>query len=69
MQTITFLKCYYFMQYSGSYLLHSFPFDLENNVKDDRVEARVSNGCVRYSLSDSKYLYDLIPSGTSIWLN
>lgn len=62
-------KCYYFMQYSGSYLLHSFPFDLENNVKDDRVEARVSNGCVRYSLSDSKYLYDLIPSGTSIWLN
>ena len=62
-------KCYYFMQYCGSYLLHSFPYDLENNVKDNRIEARVSNGCVRYSLKDSKYLYDLIPSGTSIWLN
>lgn len=62
-------KCYYFMQYSGSYLLHSFPYDLNNNVKDDRVNARVSNGCIRYSLKDSKYLYDLIPLGTSIWLN
>lgn len=62
-------KCYYYMQYSGSYLLHSFPYLLNDEVKDDRLDARVSNGCVRYSLEDSKYLYDLIPIGTSIWLN
>lgn len=62
-------KCYYYMQYSGSYLLHSFPYYLNDEVKDDRLDARVSNGCVRYSLEDSKYLYDLIPIGTTIWLN
>ena len=62
-------KCYYYMQYSGSYLLHSFPYFLNDEVKDDRLEARVSNGCVRFTLEDSKYLYNLIPIGTTIWLN
>ncbi|MCI5745555.1 MAG: L,D-transpeptidase [Erysipelotrichaceae bacterium] len=61
--------CYNYLQYSGSYLLHSFPYSLDKQVLDDRIKQRVSNGCVRYSFDDSKYLFDLIPISTSIWLN
>ena len=61
--------CYNYLTYSGSYLLHSFPYSLDNKVLDDRINQRVSNGCVRFSLEDSKYLYDLIPIGTSIYIN
>ena len=61
--------CYNFMQYSGSYLLHSFPYSLKGKVLDDRLNQRVSNGCVRYSKEDSKFIYDLIPIDTSIWIN
>lgn len=60
--------CYNYLTYSGSYLLHSFPFSLDNKVLDDRVNDRVSNGCVRFSLLDSKYLYDVITIGTTICL-
>jgi hypothetical protein len=60
--------CYNYLTYSGSYLLHSFPYSLDNKVLDDRVNDRVSNGCVRFSLLDSKYLYDVITIGTSICL-
>lgn len=61
--------CYNYLQYSGSYLLHSFPYSLKHEVLDDRLQNRVSNGCVRYSFEDSKYLYDDIPINTTIWLN
>lgn len=61
--------CYNYLTYSGSYLLHSFPYSFDNEVLDDRLNDRVSNGCVRFSLEDSKYLYDEIPIGTKIILN
>lgn len=62
-------KCYYYLQYDGSYLLHSFPYSLDDKVLDDRINQRVSNGCVRYSYYDAKYIYDLIPLDTQIYLN
>ena len=61
--------CYNYLTYSGSYLLHSFPYSLDNELLDDRINDRVSNGCVRFSLNDSKYLYDIIPCETTIILN
>lgn len=61
--------CYNYLQYSGSYLLHSFPYSLDKEVLDDRLNQRVSNGCVRFDFETSKYLYDFIPIGTNIWLN
>ncbi len=61
--------CYNYLQYSGSYLLHSFPYSLKHEVLDSRLQDRVSNGCVRYTFEDSKYLYEDIPLETTIWLN
>ncbi|MDY2888154.1 MAG: L,D-transpeptidase [Candidatus Caccosoma sp.] len=61
--------CYNYLQYSGSYLLHSFPYSLDKKVLDNRLKERVSNGCIRYSFDDSKYLYDNIPINSTIWIN
>ena len=61
--------CYNYLQYSGSYLLHSFPYSLNKKVLDNRLKQRVSNGCIRYSFDDSKYLYENIPLNSTIWVN
>ena len=61
--------CYNFLQYCGSYLLHSFPYSFSKEVIDGRLSERVSQGCVRFSFDDSKYLYDKIPLNTLIWVN
>ena len=61
--------CYNYLKYSGSYLLHSFPYSLDKKVLDDRLYERVSNGCVRYTFEDSLYLYNDIPINSTIWLN
>lgn len=61
--------CYNYLQYSGSYLLHSFPYSLNKKVLDDSLGQRVSNGCVRFSFEDSKYLFDNIEIGSQIWVN
>ena len=61
--------CYNYLQYSGSYLLHSFPYSLNKKVLDNRLKQRVSNGCIRYSFDDSKYLFENIPLNTTIWVN
>lgn len=61
--------CYNYLQYDGSYLLHSFPYSLDNQVLDDRLKQRVSSGCVRFSLTDSRYLLENIPLETAILLN
>lgn len=61
--------CYNYLQYDGSYLLHSFPYDFDQQVLDDRLSQRVSNGCVRFNYEDSFYLYKNIPLSTSIWIN
>ena len=61
--------CYNYLKYSGSYLLHSFPYSLDKKVLDDRLYDRVSNGCVRLTFEDSLYLYNDIPINSTIWLN
>lgn len=61
--------CYNYLKYSGSYLLHSFPYSFDKKVLDDRLYERVSNGCVRYTFEDSLYLYNAIPINSTIWLN
>lgn len=61
--------CYNYLQYDGSYLLHSFPYSFNKEILDDRLGQRVSSGCVRFTFDDSKYLYDNIPIDTAILIN
>ncbi|HHW69853.1 MAG TPA: L,D-transpeptidase family protein [Clostridiales bacterium] len=57
------------MRFYNSYLFHSIAFDDRRNVQDDTLGAKVSSGCVRLSIEDSEYLYEIIPEGTTVWIN
>jgi Uncharacterized protein conserved in bacteria len=62
------LICKYFTQISGNYLFHSILYDKNGNVVDSRLGASISHGCIRLALENAKYIYDNIPSSTSIWI-
>lgn len=60
--------CYNYLQYSDNYLLHSFPYSLDNMVINNQID-KVSDGCLRFSKADSLYLYSNIPIETTIIIN
>lgn len=62
------LICKYFTQISGNYLFHSILYDKNGNVVDSRLSANISHGCIRLALENAKYIYDNVPSSTSIWI-
>jgi lipoprotein-anchoring transpeptidase ErfK/SrfK len=37
-----------------------------SSIQDGRLGINASHGCVRLSLSDAKWIYDNIPSGTTV---
>lgn len=60
--------CKYFTQINGNYLFHSILYDKNNNVVDSRLGVNISHGCVRLDTENAKYIYDNVPSGTTIWV-
>lgn len=58
------------VRFYGPYLMHSVLVDSSGNkVIDDTLGVRASHGCVRMSMEDSKWVYDHIPDGTTVWVN
>ena len=55
--------------FNGQYLFHSIVMDANKNVKDYTLGKRASAGCIRLSINDSKWLYDNITYGTTVWIN
>jgi lipoprotein-anchoring transpeptidase ErfK/SrfK len=55
--------------FNGQYLFHSIIMDANKNVKDYTLGKRASAGCIRLSINDSKWVYDNIDSGTTVWVN
>lgn len=60
----TYIK--YFTQISGNYLFHSVIYDEDGQIIDGRLGEATSHGCVRLSLADAKYIYEIIPARTGI---
>ena len=59
--------CYYWVQFYGDYLFHSILYYPNTFiVQDGTLGAAVSHGCVRLSLENAKWIYDNIPSGTTV---
>lgn len=56
----------YFTQISGNYLFHSVIYNEDGEIIDGRLGEAISHGCVRLSLEDAKYMYDVIPARTGI---
>ena len=61
-----YYKAVYAMQISGNYLYHSILLAENGEILDGRLGERISHGCIRHSLEDSRWLYETIPDGTSV---
>lgn len=60
-------SCYYYTQFYGDYLFHTIKYDQGTfNVQDGRLGEHVSEGCVRLSLENAKWIWDNIPTGTKV---
>jgi len=60
---------YYFVRFFGSYLFHSTPVDKDGNtIESEQINLGkpVSHGCVRLDINDAKWLYEFVPSGTTV---
>lgn len=57
----------YALHIVGDYLYHSVLLTPEGNeLADGRLGARISHGCIRHSVEDSRYLYGIVPDGTTV---
>ena len=60
--------CWYYTQILGDYLIHSgeyYPGSM-TAVMDNRMGVYISHGCVRLLLENAKWVYDTVPSGSTI---
>lgn len=48
-----FYKCYYWLKYSGQYLLHSVPYSLDGEILNTAMQKKVSNGCIRTEIQNA----------------
>lgn len=59
--------CYYWTQFYGNYLFHSVLYNQgTRTIQDGTLGKRVSHGCVRLDINNAKWIYDNIPSGTTV---
>lgn len=62
-------KCWYYTQFYGNYLFHSIIYNLDGSVRDGRLGMALSDGCVRLSKENAKWIYDNIPKGTKVYIS
>ncbi len=62
------VRCYWWTQFYGDYLFHSVPHYPGGGIQDGRLGIALSHGCVRLELDNAKWIYDNIPSGTTVYV-
>lgn len=61
--------CYWYTQFYGNYLFHSVLYNRYDNgatIIDGRLGMALSHGCVRLDINNAKWIYDTIPTGTTV---
>ena len=59
--------CYWWTQFYGDYLFHSVLYNRYNgSLMDGRLGMGLSHGCVRMDINNAKWIYDTIPSGSTV---
>ncbi len=59
--------CYYWTQFYGDYLFHSILYNQGTfTVQDGRLGMNISHGCVRMPIDQAKWIYQNIPTGTTV---
>lgn len=60
-------RCYWYTQFYGNYLFHSVLYSKYNgSLVDGRLGMALSHGCVRLHINNAKWIYDNIPTGTTV---
>ena len=60
-------RCYWYTQFYGNYLFHSVLSSKYNGrLIDGRLGMHLSHGCVRMDINNAKWIYDTIPSGSTV---
>lgn len=59
-------KVKWYTQFYKNYLFHSILFNLDDTIFDGRLGMDLSDGCIRLSEEDAKYIYDHVPYGTLV---
>ncbi len=59
-------RCFWYTQFYQDYLFHSVPCYQNGAIMDGRLGMALSHGCVRLQMENAKWLYDNIPSGTTV---
>ncbi len=60
-------RCYWYTQFYGNYLFHSVLYSKYNgSLIDGRLGMHLSHGCVRMDINNAKWIYDTIPSGSTV---
>ena len=59
-------RCFWYTQFYGDYLFHSVLCWPNGAIADGRVGLAISHGCVRLQIENAKWIYDNIPSGTTV---
>lgn len=62
------VRCYYWTQFWGDYLFHSTTYSTNGVPIDTRLGMHLSHGCVRLETSNAKWIYETIPSGTTVYV-
>ena len=59
-------KCWYYTEFKGNYLFHSIIYNLDGSVRDGRLGMALSDGCIRLTKINAKWIWDNIPGGTKV---
>ena len=60
-------RCYWYTQFYGNYLFHSVLYNkYTGGLADGRLGMHLSHGCVRLEIGNAKWIYDTVPSGTTV---
>ena len=62
------VRCYYWTQFWGDYLFHSTTYSTNGVPIDTRLGMHLSHGCVRLETSNAKWIYETIPSETTVYV-
>ena len=62
------VRCYFWTQFWGDYLFHSTTYSTNGVPIDTRLGMHLSHGCVRLETSNAKWIYETIPSGTTVYV-
>ncbi|BDZ82050.1 hypothetical protein Lac2_01840 [Claveliimonas bilis] len=60
------VRCFWWTQFYGDYLFHSTTYYHNGAVADSRLGLALSHGCVRLNINNAKWIYDTVPTGSTV---